>query len=77
VVTVLTCYFRHIKDLLGEIGVEVTPQNKREIDRLIHELVGVDYKDCPSTWKEVKRLMAEDRTGFTARLRVALSGIAS
>jgi hypothetical protein len=76
-VIILTCYFRHIKDLLEEIGVEVTPQNKREIDRLIHGLVGVDYKDCPSTWKEVKRRMAEDRSGFVASLRAALSGLAS
>ena len=76
-VILLTCYFRHIKDLLNETGVEVTPQNKREIDRLIHELVGVDYKDCPATWKEVKKRMTEDRVAFVTSLRAAMSGLAA
>ncbi len=64
-----------MKGLFDEIGVEITPQNKHEIDLRIHKLVGVDYKDCPSTGREVKRRMTEDRAAFAASLRAALSGL--
>lgn len=72
----LTCYFRHIGRLLEDIGVEVTKENKRDIDRRIHELVGVDYKDCPKAWKAVKQRMAEDEDGFVSSLRNVLSAYA-
>jgi hypothetical protein len=51
----MSCYFRHIKDILQEAGIEVTPGNKKHIDRVIHQAVGVEYKDCPATWKALKQ----------------------
>ena len=69
----MTCYFRHIKRLFEEIDVEVTKENKRDIDRQIHEMLGVDYKDCSTTWKTVKQRMADDEAGFVSALRKALS----
>ncbi|MFQ5832260.1 MAG: hypothetical protein ACE5H4_06145 [Candidatus Thorarchaeota archaeon] len=56
--------------------MEVTKENKRDIDRRIHELVGVDYKDCPKAWKAVKQRMAEDEDGFVSSLRNVLSAYA-
>ena len=50
----MSCYFRHMSDILKEAGIEVAADNKREVDRRIHSIVGVDYKNCPSTWKTVK-----------------------
>ena len=38
-----------------------------------HDFVGVDYKDCSKTWKEVKKKLVEDRDGFTASLKTVLS----
>lgn len=32
----MTCYFRHIQHIFKKAGVEVTSENKREIDRVIH-----------------------------------------
>jgi hypothetical protein len=32
-------------------------------------VVGVHYKDCPPTWKEVKRMIAEDEGAFVQRLK--------
>ena len=64
-----------MKGLFDEIGVEITPQNKHEIDLRIHNLVGVNYKDCPSTGREVKRRMTENRAAFAASLRAALSDL--
>lgn len=37
----MSCYFRHLKDILNEAGIEVTASNKKQIDRIIHEIAGV------------------------------------
>ena len=69
----MTCYFRHMKDVFTEIGVEATKENKKAIDRKIHGLLGVEYKDCSSTWKLVKARLAENRDGFIEQLSAALN----
>jgi len=56
----MSCYFRHMPDILKEAGVEVTPSNKKEVDRLIHSIVGVDYKNCSGAWKAVKGQRVEE-----------------
>ncbi|MHA1965557.1 MAG: hypothetical protein ACXACG_12250 [Candidatus Thorarchaeota archaeon] len=68
----MTCYFRHMKQTFLELGVEVTPENKRDIDKLIHKLVGVEYKNCSATWKEIKKRRVEDESGFMKELDGAL-----
>lgn len=68
----MSCYFRHMKDVLAEAGIEVTPKNKKEIDRIIHELVNVDYKNCSPTWKGVKEHIKQDpktKAQFVAKLK--------
>lgn len=64
----MTCYFRHLNGIFRKAGIEVTDQNKREIDRVIHEIVGVEYKNCPAAWKKVKERLAEDEAAFVSRL---------
>ena len=71
----MTCYFRHIKHLFAEIGVEVTTENKREFDRRIHELVGVEYKNCSAAWSAFKKRIADDEVGFIVSLRDALTAV--
>jgi hypothetical protein len=68
----LTCYFRHLKDVFDKAGIEVTKENKRDLDRAIHAHMGVEYKDCPSTWRAVKISLAEDEEAFLGVLREAL-----
>jgi len=65
----LTCYFRHLQDIFKKAGIEVTSANKREIDQIIHRIVSIRYKDCPATWKEVKKRIANDEKGFVAELK--------
>lgn len=65
----MTCYFRHLRDVFVKAGIEVTSENKKEIDRVIHGMVGVAYKNCPSAWREVKKRITEDEEGFVAKLR--------
>ena len=65
----MTCYFRHLQQIFKKAGIEVTNENKREIDRVVHNIVGVDYKNCPATWKEVKKRITEDEEGFISKLK--------
>ena len=64
----MTCYFRHMKLVFEQIGIEVTPENKKEIDKKIHAFVGVEYKNCSATWKAIKARKAEDEEKFLADL---------
>jgi len=41
------------------------------VDKVIHEIVGVDYKNCPATWKEVKKRIADDKEAFVSQLEIA------
>jgi ribosomal protein L17 len=68
---VMTCYFRHLKEIFKKAGIEVTSENKREIDRIIHKIVDVECKNCPATWREVKKRIAEDETSFVSMLKEA------
>jgi hypothetical protein len=71
----MSCYFRHLKDILAEAGVEVTTDNKKEVDQAFHEIVGVAHKDCPTAWKNLKRQMANeaDRAVVVKKLRKTLA----
>ncbi|MFW9847543.1 MAG: hypothetical protein ACFFF4_00280 [Candidatus Thorarchaeota archaeon] len=69
----MTCYFRHMNSIFEEIGVEPTQETKKDIDRAIHKLLGVEYKNCSVTWKEIKKKLAEDEIGFLADLKNALT----
>jgi len=67
----LTCYFRHLQEVFQKAGIEVTKENKREIDKVTHGIVGVEYKNCPAAWREVKKRLAEDKEAFVKRLKDA------
>jgi hypothetical protein len=72
----MSCYFRHIKDIFDFAGIEVTPKNKKDIDRAIHELVDVEYKQCSPTWKALKAEIASEpggREAFARKLRSKLN----
>jgi hypothetical protein len=67
----LTCYFRHLQEIFKKAGIEVTDENKREVDKFIHSIANVTYKDCSATWKEVKKRIAADEEDFVSELREA------
>ena len=56
----MSCYFRHLKDIIEGSGIEITPANKKQIDQTFHKIVGVVYKDCPTTWKALKQTILSD-----------------
>ncbi|MGY5863724.1 MAG: hypothetical protein RTV41_03920 [Candidatus Thorarchaeota archaeon] len=61
-----------MKGIFTEIGVEVTPENKKDIDKALHKLLGVEYKNCSTSWKEIKKRLVEDESGFMKDLDGAL-----
>ena len=65
----MTCYFRHLKEVFTKAGIDVNPKNKQQIDRIIHNIVGVDFKDCPAAWRQVKKRLAEDEAAFVSMLK--------
>lgn len=74
----MSCYFRHMKDVLEEAGVEITKENKKEVDRIIHGLIGVEYKNCSPTWKAIKEHIKGDdkvRSQFIKKLKKGLKAV--
>lgn len=53
----MSCYFRHMDEVFKELNLEITKENKKEIDKAIHKIVGVEYKNCPDAWKRVKEII--------------------
>ena len=71
----MSCYFRHIKDILDEAGIQMSPGNKKQIDQAIHQIVQVTYKDCPVTWEKLKQEILSDeqkRQDFIRELQNAI-----
>ena len=65
----MTCYFRHLKDIFQKAGIEVTVDNGKEIDKVIHEIVKIKNKNCSVVWKEVKKHIMVDEDSFAAELK--------
>jgi len=69
----MTYYFRHLKTIFEKTGITITKENKKDVDRVIHSIVGVEYKNCSATWKEVKKRIAEDEESFVNMLKSELT----
>jgi hypothetical protein len=74
----MSCYFRHMKDIFEETGIEVAPDNKKYVDRIIHGIMEVEYKNCAPTWKAIKELITGDEKAkkqFIKKLNDGLKNI--
>lgn len=69
----MSCYFRHLRPIIEEAGIDLTSKNRRQVDRAIHAMMGVSYKHCPTTWRAVKARIATDegRRTFVEQLAAA------
>ncbi len=71
----MSCYFRHLKEIFDSAGIEVTKDNRKQVDEAIHKLLKVKYKDCPQTWKKIKENILQDgkkKKDFASELKKAL-----
>lgn len=58
-----------MNEIFQKAGITITKENKKDIDRAIHGIVGIEYKNCSATWKEVKKRLAEDKESFVNSLK--------
>ena len=68
----MSCYFRHLKDIFNEAGVELTSANRKQIDRAIHQMLAVEYQECTVAWKRLKQEILggeEKRREFVQKLK--------
>ncbi len=68
----MSCYLRHIQDILDEAGIVVTSANRKQVDQAVHRAVGIAYKGCPATWGKIKEDIKVDqgkRQALIERLR--------
>jgi trehalose-6-phosphate synthase len=71
----MSCYFRHLKEIFDEAAIVVTPDNKKQIDQAIHQIVSVPYKECPQAWKNLKQQIIgnePNRQEFIQKLKAAM-----
>jgi len=69
----MSCYLRHLDEVLKKADIKVTTENRKKIDEVIHHIAGVEYKSCPAAWKKVKEMMAEDQEDLVRRIREEMS----
>lgn len=52
----MSCYLRHLKPILGELGITpATKEERRRVDMTIRAVVGMENgQKCSEVWKEVK-----------------------
>lgn len=67
----MTCYFRGLQKVFKKAGIEVTKDNRKDIDKVIRGIVGVENGNCPEVWREVKKCIAEDEENFVSQLKTA------
>lgn len=58
----MSCYLRHLKPILGELGIEPkTKEERMQIDLAIRSMVGRSNADkCGEVWQEVKVWLQDD-----------------
>jgi hypothetical protein len=67
----MTCFFWQLEEVFSKAGMEVTKENRREIDGVIRNIVDMKSGNCPDVWREVKKRIAEDEAGFVSALKTA------
>ncbi len=62
-----------MEDIFAEAGIVVDKDNRKAVDRRIHEIAGIEYKDCPQAWRRVKEMTGDDagRRAFVEKLKAA------
>ena len=57
----MSCYLRHLGDVIAEAGIELSKENRKTVDNTIRRIVGKANCNCPEVWKEVKVWLAEGK----------------
>jgi len=49
-----------MNDIFKELDIEITNENKKEIDKILHKIVETEYKNCSDAWKKIKAIIKND-----------------
>lgn len=76
----MSCYTRHIEDVIAAAGVENTKGNRKKIDCYLKEKYELPQhvSSCPDVWKShIKPILADDkkRKELIADLKKLFTGI--
>ena len=53
----MTCYIKHLSEIMRRAGAENTFENKQLLDKIIRQVLKMERADCPDVWKRVKPIM--------------------
>jgi hypothetical protein len=65
----VSCYVRHLDDLLREAGIEPTKPNRKQVNLILRQITG--ERQCNHAWFRIKPLLADPSEGqeLTIKLR--------
>jgi hypothetical protein len=55
----MSCYIRHLSDIVGALGIENNKDNRKIMDKSIRRVLKTD-KPCPEVWKQLKSVLVDD-----------------
>lgn len=53
----MTCYVKHLSEIMRRAGAENTYENKQLLDKIVREVLDMEHADCADVWKSVKAIM--------------------
>ena len=70
--------WRWFGSVLKEAGVTVTPQNRAEIDKVIHEYIGAktEYEHCSADWTKAGKKIKMDENEKKKLIKALKSAVA-
>lgn len=57
----MSCYLKHMEEIIFEAGIELTKENRKAVDHAIRRAIGKPDSNCPEVWKEIKLRVADDK----------------
>ena len=57
----MSCYLKHMEEIISEAGIELTKENRKSVDHAIRRAVGKPDSNCPEVWKEIKSQVADGK----------------
>lgn len=50
----MSCYVRHLDEVLEGLGLENTKENRKLLDQKIRKVLNMEDAHCPEIWQRIK-----------------------
>ncbi len=64
ILAIMSCYTRHLDELIDRLGLENTKENRKLLDLKIREAFSIPDLDCPAVWKDFVKPRLSSEAGF-------------